>query len=320
MSSENQQHDYTSMGNETNQNSFVDIHFIEVMEEILKFIYKHFYQQVYPDSRKFTSAKISIPVTIDFEYVYQIVIPEGILDSRVFRRKVRSLMLRHEINIIGLLFILQGIYNALKEITDLYEDNLQHKHFSQQLIVSASFDERMCDFKFYKNPRSITRFLLFSNKDLYHFCNDTSIFLYHIIFDKDNIPVFRDAIPNSPPGISEVEKPLIKPLFEPDKHQINAELLPLTFAIGFNAPCIDAAFKDYLILAIVSINKTGEIPLCKTRYSIRDNKQFYHAIISLKTKYKLETHQIIELINCSTNIEKKTIRNYLSKYRSVNKK
>jgi len=320
MSSENQQNDYTSMGNDTNQNNFVDIHFIEIMDEILKFIFKQFYKQVNPDSIRFTSAKISIPVSFDFEYVYQIDIPDGILNSKVFKMKVRSLMLRSDINISGLLVILQGIYNALKEITDLYEDNLQDKKFSQQLIVSASFDERSCDFKFYKNPRSITRFVLFSNKDLNNFCNDISTFLYHILFNKDNMPVVKNGILNAPPSKSEVEKPLIKPPSEPDMQQINSKLLPLTLAIDFNPPCIDSAFKDYLVLAILSMNKTGEIPFCKSIYSIRDNKQFYHAIISLKTKYKLETHQIIELINCSTNIEKKTIRNYLSKYRSVNKK
>jgi len=77
MSSENLLHDYTTVGNDTNQNDFVDIHFIEVMEEILRFIYKQFYQQLNPDSRRFASSKISIPLEIDFECAYQIEYTRG---------------------------------------------------------------------------------------------------------------------------------------------------------------------------------------------------------------------------------------------------
>ncbi|MEI6059432.1 MAG: hypothetical protein WCR72_01935 [Bacteroidota bacterium] len=293
-----------------------DISLLRNMEDLLKFIYQRFYEQAFFASRSFIAPISDIPADPDVEYVYNIMLNSGIFNTRVFKDKIMALMLRSDTNIRGLLACLFSLHNIADEAVLLFENYLLHKKFGQQISFNVSFKEHLADYTIHKSITTSKGFVRLTNEDLYYFCSEISSFSGNQVYNFKRI-TYGEVLPEDT-TLYEQSATAHSPQLPNGilEYKINAALLPLTIADGIALPCITNDYKNYLVQALVSVNKDGIVPSCKSVYQVRQNGPFYRALNEIKDTYKFKTLQIISIISGSSGKSGNTVRNNISLYKS----
>ncbi|MEI6306775.1 MAG: hypothetical protein WCP33_08135 [Deltaproteobacteria bacterium] len=267
--------------------------------------------------KKYTITVKPLPEDPDVEYVYNIMHSPGIFNTRVFKDKIMALMLRSGTNIKGLLTCLFNLHTIADEAVMLFENNLMQKKGGQQISFNVSFSDYPANYVMNKITATPKASIRFTNDDLYYFCSEISSFSVNLVHNyqringeidlPENTPVNEQdvagAVPYLPNGILE--------------YKINAALLPLTISDGMALPCISNEYKNYLVQALVSVNKDGIVPSCKSVYQVRQNAHFYRVINQIKDTHKCSTLEIISIISGSSGKSVNTVRNNISIYKST---
>ncbi|MEI8049343.1 MAG: hypothetical protein WCI92_18320 [Bacteroidota bacterium] len=292
-----------------------DIILLRNMEELLKFIYQRFYEQVFYASRAFIAPLDGIPADPDVEYVYNIMLSSGIFNTRLFKDKITALMLCSDTNIKGLLTCIYSVHAISDEAALLFENYLLHKKCRQQITFNVSFRDYPGNYIIHKSIATPKGFIRFTNDDLYFFCNEISSFSISLVNNFKRISSGEDLPENTPPVVQDVTGPLSQLPNGILEYKINAALLPLTNADGISIPCISTEYKNYLVQAFVSIKKDGAVIPCKSVSQVRNNDHFFRVINEIKNAHKYSTREIIAIISGSTGKSLNTIRNNLSLYK-----
>ena len=297
----------------------VEVRLLAGLDDLLRFIHQRFYEQAFPASRSFISPITGFPLSADAEYIYNLRLASDVFDSGIAKNKIRALLIQSGTNIPGLLTLLGRCMNLAQKAALLFETILVNKRFNQQCALFVSVNGKNGEYTFHNSIQDQKGFIRFLNKDLYYFCEEISLFIKEIISFVPHSSGLKDDLT---PAIDKKNNNIASGVKIPVgilEFKINAALNPLTIAEGLSVPCIETAYKNFLVRALLEMQRTGEIPACLNKYTVRNNNQFYSVINSVKNEFSFETKEIVELISTSTGKAKKTILNCLALYKSETK-
>jgi hypothetical protein len=257
------------------------LNFIQDIEEFLAFILcKLSLYPDTPDQLEFLKNSPNHSEWKDPEFLVKTTTPA--LVPSTFITKTRQIRFGKVLTDAELFPMLEKIHTTVTSIFDLCKHTPSDRSFTISLILPGKRNK--VGPQVVEDDYDYDHYVYLSEVKLLEFCKQIFHFLKTEIFEnrhqKESIMSVKVKL-----GV-ETESALLDNPVEEDSFELNKyleeQLSPLSISENTDLPCIDGAFKTYLVSAIQLLSEENKLLQCKSKYPVRCKKAFYKTLREIR--------------------------------------